>query len=31
VLKIVADRTFATNDSIGIADPATQGENRPVY
>ena len=31
VLKIVADPTFAANDSIGIADPATQGENRPVY
>ncbi|WP_461226158.1 NAD(P)H-binding protein [Lacticaseibacillus suihuaensis] len=31
VLKIVADSTFAANDSIGIADPATQGERRPVY
>lgn len=31
VLKIVADPEFAANDSIGIADPATQGENRPVY
>lgn len=31
VLRIVVDPTFAANDSIGIADPATQGENRPVY
>lgn len=31
VLRIVADPAFAANDSIGIADPATQGENRPVY
>lgn len=31
VLKIVADPTVAANDSIGIADPATQGQTRPVY
>lgn len=31
VLKIVANPTFAANDSIGIADSTTQGENRPVY
>lgn len=31
VLKIVADPDFAKNDSIGIADPGTQGSNRPVY
>ena len=31
VLKIVADPDFAKNDSIGIADPDTQGSNRPVY
>ncbi|WP_057819219.1 NAD(P)H-binding protein [Schleiferilactobacillus perolens] len=31
VLRIVADPTFAANDSIGIADPATQGQDRPVY
>lgn len=31
VLWIVANPAFAANDSIGIADPATQGENRPVY
>lgn len=31
VLKIVADSKFAANDSIGMADPDTQGETRPVY
>ncbi|WP_390409248.1 NAD(P)H-binding protein [Lacticaseibacillus jixiensis] len=31
VLKIVAEPSFAANDSIGIADPATQGSDRPVY
>lgn len=31
VLKIVRDPSFAANESIGIADPATQGEPRPVY
>lgn len=31
VLKIVADPTFGSNDSLGIADPDTQGSNRPVY
>lgn len=31
VLKIVADPTFGNNDSLGIADPDTQGSNRPVY
>lgn len=31
VLKIVTDPTVAANDSIGIADPATQGQTRPVY
>lgn len=31
VLKIVADPNFAANDSIGIADPDTQGQTRPVY
>lgn len=31
VLRIVADPTFGTQDSLGIADPATQGEDRPVY
>ncbi|GAA3609835.1 NAD(P)H-binding protein [Secundilactobacillus similis] len=31
VLKIIADPSFVVNDSIGIADPATQGNDRPVY
>lgn len=31
VLKIVSDPSFGANDSLGIADPATQGSDRPVY
>lgn len=31
VLKIVADPNFAAFDSIGMADPDTQGLDRPVY
>ncbi|MCH4172178.1 MAG: NAD(P)H-binding protein [Lactobacillus sp.] len=31
VLRIVAEPNFAANDSIGIADPDTQGQDRPVY
>lgn len=31
VLKIVADPSFGANDSLGIADPDTQGSDRPVY
>lgn len=31
VLKIVANPSFGSNDSLGIADPDTQGNNRPVY
>lgn len=31
VLRIVADPSYAANDSIGMADPDTQGEKRPVY
>lgn len=31
VLKIVAEPSFGSNDSLGIADPDTQGNNRPVY
>lgn len=31
VLRIVADPSFAANESIGMADPDTQGETRPVY
>ncbi|KRK23784.1 oxidoreductase [Lactiplantibacillus pentosus DSM 20314] len=31
IVKIIADPTFLANDSVGIADAATQGETRPVY
>ncbi|KRM54513.1 oxidoreductase [Lacticaseibacillus sharpeae JCM 1186 = DSM 20505] len=31
VLRIVADPTFAINDSIGLADPDTEDLARPVY
>lgn len=31
VLKIVADPTFGSRDSLGIADPDTDGLTRPVY
>ncbi|BAP86337.1 saccharopine dehydrogenase related protein [Paucilactobacillus hokkaidonensis JCM 18461] len=31
VLRIIADSEFLNDDSVGIADPATQGEDRPVY
>lgn len=31
VLQIIADPDFLKNDSVGIADPATQGQTRPVY
>ena len=31
VLKIVADPSFGRNDSLDIADPDTQGSDRPVY
>lgn len=31
VLNIVADPNYGANDSLGIADPATQGQARPVY
>lgn len=31
VLKIVADPSFGRNDNLGIADPDTQGSDRPVY
>lgn len=31
VLKIVADPSFGSHDSLGIADPDTQGSDRPVY
>lgn len=31
VLRIFADPEFLKNDSVGIADPDTQGMDRPVY
>ena len=31
VVRIINDPTFLENDSVGIADPATQGLDRPVY
>jgi len=31
IVKIIADPTYLENDSVGIADAATQGEDRPVY
>lgn len=31
VCRIVLDPTLGSHDSLGIADPATQGSDRPVY
>lgn len=31
VVRIIADFNFLKNDSVGIADPKTDGEPRPVY
>lgn len=31
IVKMVADPTYLANDSIGLADPDTQGQDRPVY
>ncbi|AKP64440.1 saccharopine dehydrogenase related protein [Levilactobacillus koreensis JCM 16448] len=31
VLKMIADPARYSRDSIGMADPATEGQNRPVY
>ncbi|WP_367295736.1 NAD(P)H-binding protein [Levilactobacillus yonginensis] len=31
VLKMIAEPTRYSRDSIGMADPATEGQNRPVY
>jgi len=31
IVKIIADFDYLKNDSVGIADAATQGETRPVY
>lgn len=31
IVKMIADPSYLANDSIGLADPDTQGLNRPVY
>ncbi|MFC6177216.1 NAD(P)H-binding protein [Companilactobacillus huachuanensis] len=31
IVKIIADPDYLKNDSVGIADADTQGEDRPVY
>ncbi|EKK21192.1 Saccharopine dehydrogenase related protein [Fructilactobacillus florum 8D] len=31
IVRIVADFNFLKNDSVGIANPDTEGENHPVY
>lgn len=31
IIRIIADFNFLKNDSVGIADPDTEGETRPVY
>lgn len=31
IVKIVADPSYLANDSVGIANKATQGQDRPVY
>ena len=31
IVKMIADPEYLKNDSVGIADADTQGENRPVY
>ena len=31
IVKIIADPSYLSNDSVGLADPDTQGESRPVY
>ncbi|GAX07882.1 NAD-dependent dehydratase [Secundilactobacillus silagincola] len=31
VLKMVADPTYGNKDSLGLADPDTEGSTRPVY
>jgi len=31
IVKIIADEKYLANDSVGIADADTQGEDRPVY
>lgn len=31
IVKMIADPSYLVKDSIGLADPDTQGSNRPVY
>lgn len=31
IVKMIADPTYLANDSVGLADPDTQGLDRPVY
>ncbi|MQS76195.1 NAD(P)H-binding protein [Companilactobacillus halodurans] len=31
IVKIISDSKYLANDSVGIADPNTQGKDRPVY
>ena len=31
IVKIIADPSYLSQDSVGLADPDTQGESRPVY
>ena len=31
IVKIIADPFYLSKDSVGLADPDTQGESRPVY
>lgn len=31
IVKMIADPSYLANDSIGLADPETQGLDRPVY
>ncbi|AXQ78789.1 NAD-dependent epimerase/dehydratase family protein [Streptococcus chenjunshii] len=31
VVRIIQNPTYLLNDSVGIADPATEGSSRPVY
>ena len=31
IVKMIADPTYLNKDSIGLADPDTQGLDRPVY
>ena len=31
IVKIIADPSYLSKDSVGLADPDTQGQDRPVY